>query len=778
MLQRSTKPQARQHVPLEVHASLVDSLHELSISLFIGSFSATAAALVTAWKLGSPILLCFAIAIAAVTAARVVDIKGYWKWHAGPRTLKFVEKWERRYVIGSAAHVWLLGLWCLACFLISDDPFVRLLSFSMVIANLIGTSGRNFASNPLVMSQIIGGGIPLSIATLLAGSPYYYAVFLLVLIPFFAGMKLISDRLRRILLDAIITAGDITQLAARFNTALNNMPHGLVMFDADRRLVVANDRFADLLSLPHGFVLAGQSLPDLMKAGAAFPTPEDGERVAADLDAKLRGERGELQAAIHDERWLAFTARPMESGGSVLIVEDVTDRRNTEERINRLARFDVLTGLPNRNTFHEGLTQALAQLRPEEPLAVLFVDLDEFKQVNDTLGHPAGDQLLCEVTNRLRRIVPKADAVARFGGDEFVIMQRPAQTAASESLARHLLESLSQPYEIEGHQVVIGASVGIAVAPRDGLDADLLLKEADMALYQAKAGGRAAWRFFDPSMDAKAQARRTLELDLREAFATEAFELHYQPLLDLRSLQIRTCEALIRWNHPRRGMVPPGEFIPVAEDIGIIQDIGDWVIRRACEECATWPGNIRVAVNLSSVQFRRPQLIDVVRDTIRDTGISAERLEIEITESVLLRDTPTTRAMLEKLVELGIRISLDDFGTGYSGLSYLHSFPLSKVKIDRSFLAQLHSSDRSLTLLRGVARLSAALGLDVVVEGIETEDQLKIVAAEESVDEVQGYLFSKPLPARKLMELLLMQPPATSRFAGLLPGRRARIQAA
>jgi diguanylate cyclase (GGDEF)-like protein len=386
---------------------------------------------------------------------------------------------------------------------------------------------------------------------------------------------------------------------------------------------------------------------------------------------------------------------------------------------------------------------------------VLFVDLDQFKQVNDTLGHPAGDALLFAVAERLRNIVRESDLVARFGGDEFVVLQTPLRNPeASATLARRIVEELSNTYDVDGHRVVIGASVGIAIAPRDGAGADVLLKNADMALYRAKSEGRGSWRFFEPEMDVKAQARRSLELDLRHAVATGAFEVHYQPLVNLKTGRISTCEALLRWRHPERGMIPPGEFIPIAEEMGLIVDIGNWVLNRACLDCAKWPDDVRVAVNLSPIQFRRGNVMRAITDALAMSGLATERLEIEITESVLLQDTEATRALLLQLREFGVRISLDDFGTGYSSLSYLHLFPLHKVKIDRSFLAALGANKRALPLLRNVARLIGELGMSVTMEGVETREQLDTIMNEANFDEAQGYLFSRPVPAHELAKLL------------------------
>jgi diguanylate cyclase (GGDEF)-like protein len=387
--------------------------------------------------------------------------------------------------------------------------------------------------------------------------------------------------------------------------------------------------------------------------------------------------------------------------------------------------------------------------------AILFVDLDQFKQVNDTLGHPRGDMLLRAVADRLRRLVRSSDIVARFGGDEFVIVQTPiSDSEEAAALARRIVASLSETYEVDGHQVVIGASVGIALSPRDATGPDHLLKIADMALYWAKADQRGTWRFFEAEMDIRAHARRSLELDLRHALTNNSFQVYYQPLFDLKTQKISTCEALLRWPHPLRGMISPAEFIPVAEEMGLIVDLGKWVLREACRTCSQWPPHVRVAVNLSVMQFRRGNVTQTIKQALAETGLDPNRLEIEITESVLFQDTRATRMILHQIRDLGVRISLDDFGTGYSSLSYLQSLPLNKVKIDRSFLEGLESGDRALVLLRGIARLSANLGLSVTVEGIETAEQLALIAAEESVTEAQGWLFAPALPEKEVRLLL------------------------
>ena len=746
-----------QSLPAEIYVSLVNALYNDFRSLFVGAIAASGTALITAYKSGEPLLYLCSLMIALVACARGWDVGRYQKCRARVVSIDEATKWERRYVAGAAAHVMLLGMWCLVAFIKTADPFVQIFSFALTLAYMIGISGRNFASNLLVVAQIVCAGVPMTAALLLVGG-WYYAVFAFVLVPFFASLKFISDRLRRVLLDAVIAGRDVSLLAGRFDTALNNMPHGLCMVDAKGQVVVGNRRLRELLSLPEDITrrrLPVRALVEESSAAGALAS-ERAERLVLALESRLAGAAdGEVLVNTEQQRMLAITVNPMAEGGAVLLFEDITDRQIAEAKIHQLARFDTLTGLPNRAFLHDQTEAALASLKRRGAFAILFVDLDEFKQVNDTLGHTCGDALLCAVADRLRSVVRGSDVVARFGGDEFVVLQHQlGDLNESAALAEQIVGVLSNAFQINGHQIVIGASIGIAVAPRDGDSADLLLKNADMALYRVKLNGRGSWQFFEQGMDVTAHKRRNLQLDLRNALAAGAFQVHYQPLYNLRTKRIATCEALLRWPHPERGMVPPGEFIPIAEEMGLIVEIGRLVLRKACIECARWPNDVRVAVNLSAIQFRRDDMANTIREALQAANLAADRLEIEITELAFLDDSEITRLWLDQLRDLGVRISLDDFGTGYSSLSYLHSFPLNKVKIDRSFLQGLQASSRSLSLLYGVARLSAELDLAVTVEGVETREQLALIARERSITEVQGYYIGSAVPDEQIRSLL------------------------
>jgi diguanylate cyclase (GGDEF)-like protein len=446
----------------------------------------------------------------------------------------------------------------------------------------------------------------------------------------------------------------------------------------------------------------------------------------------------------------------MPDGGWVATHEDITEQRRSEVKIEYMAHHDALTDLANRVLLNERLEHALGRrIHGEEMVAVHHLDLDQFKAVNDTFGHPTGDKLLKIVAERLRGLVRETDTIARMGGDEFVIVQAPiADPGDATSLAQHIIHLLGEPFDIDGQQVLIGASIGIAVGPGDGLTPDKLLRNADLALYRAKGDGRGTFRFFEPVMDLQMQTRRILEQDLRKALPAGEFELYYQPVVNLASRTVSGFEALIRWNHPQRGLVSPGTFIPLAEEIGFIVPMGEWVIREACVTAAGWPGNSRVAINISAVQFRNPGLMQVIIGALATSGLDPTRLEIEITESVLLQNKDTTLAVLHQLRALGVRIALDDFGTGYSSLTYLQCFPFDKIKIDRSFVKDITENTGSLNIVRAVAALASGMGMTATAEGVETREQLDSITSE-GCTEMQGFLFSRPLPAREIERLFI-----------------------
>jgi diguanylate cyclase (GGDEF)-like protein len=545
----------------------------------------------------------------------------------------------------------------------------------------------------------------------------------------------------------------LTATNLRLDAALDNMSQGLCLYDTHNQLSVVNRRFCEIFNLPPERIQPGMSFRDVLELSMA--AGNHSHKTIADLLAEP-----EIYAAdthfqeLNHGRVVAVAYRPTVDGGWVATYEDVTERRQAEERIVFMARHDALTRLPNRVLLAERIDHAVAQLGRGNRFAVLSLDLDNFKQVNDTLGHPVGDEVLCAVAERLQSCVREVDTVARFGGDEFTIVQQNVEQPEQVTvLARRIIEVLSAPYEIGAHRVTLGVSIGIAMAPDDGVLCDKLLKNADVALYRSKADGRGTWRFFEAEMDARLQSRRKLELDLREALANDEFKVFYQPIYDLKEDRVCGFEALLRWQHPTRGMVMPGEFIPVAEEIGLIAALGDWVVQQACSEAKNWPAHIKIAVNVSPVQFKQGRLLQAVTNALATSQLAAERLELEITESVLLANNSGTLETLHAIRKLGVRVSMDDFGTGYSSLSYLRSFLFDKIKIDQSFIRDMGAVDGSSPIIKAIIDICRSMGMITNAEGVETEEQLAQLRIE-GCDEVQGYLFSKPVPRTEIPRLI------------------------
>ncbi|MGH6922255.1 MAG: putative bifunctional diguanylate cyclase/phosphodiesterase, partial [Propylenella sp.] len=546
---------------------------------------------------------------------------------------------------------------------------------------------------------------------------------------------------------------EVREQNRRLNAVLANMPEGVVMFDADGRLAVCNEQFLSTYSLTPGQVKPGTASEDVVGAmaiGGAFPTGESQDRIFGGV-SEGDGSASDTQVReLADGRVLAITQRPVQGGGWVTTHNDITELRRIEAEIAHMRRHDALTGLANRGLFKERAAEALSGLQPGESCAVLCLDLDRFKEVNDSLGHPAGDELLKAVSRRLTKHLRETDTLARLGADEFVILQTGCKQPTSASmLAERLCDALKPPFELLGHQLAVEASVGIAIGPTDGTDPDLLIKNANLALAKAKSEGRGVQRFFEPGMDRRMLERRKLETELRLALQKGEFELHYQPLLDARTERITGFEALVRWRNPSRGVVPPGEFIPLMEETGLVVPLGAWVIRHACAEAATWPEPVSVSVNLAAAQFEIDDLVSTVVGALSAAGLPPNRLVLEITETALLKDNEATLKTLHMLRKLGVKIAMDDFGTGYSSLSYLRSFPFDKIKIDGSFVRGVSSSAEARAIIKAVATLGGSLGVEMTAEGVETEEQLNAVRAE-GYTEIQGYFYSQPIPASEV----------------------------
>jgi diguanylate cyclase (GGDEF)-like protein/PAS domain S-box-containing protein len=546
----------------------------------------------------------------------------------------------------------------------------------------------------------------------------------------------------------------------RFHAALNNMAQGLVMYDRDGKLAVTNRRFAEIYGVPWEkweIPALGTNITQTMQLRDDLShniTKNRTEILTAVKEVMDHHTQGNVIAERADGQAIRCSFAATDDGGLVGTFEDITESRRIEERISHLARHDALTDLPNRVHFYEKMEALLGSEPQKASFAVFSLDLDHFKNVNDTLGHPIGDKLLQMAAARMRSCVRDRDIVARLGGDEFAVLQvkfdRIADVAA---LATRLIDKVGAPYRIDDLQVMVGTSIGIAIAPSDGTQPGQLVKNADLALYRCKADGGGVYRFFEAQMDARMQERRTLELDLRMAVAKSEFTLNYQPIVNIKTGKINACEALIRWHHDERGQVSPVDFIPIAEETGLIVPIGEWVLRRACADAADWPDGIAVSVNVSPAQLKSANFVQVVEDALAESRFPAERLELEITELVLMRDNNATLAQLRRLKELGVKIVMDDFGTGYSSLGYLRSFPFDRIKIDQSFVRDAPTDKESLAIVRAVVGLGRGLSIGTTAEGVETLHQLEVLRSEGCTD-AQGFFFSRPQTASDVKFLL------------------------
>jgi diguanylate cyclase (GGDEF)-like protein len=554
---------------------------------------------------------------------------------------------------------------------------------------------------------------------------------------------------------ALPETGGLSGLDARnLAAALNHISQGVCLFDASSDIVLCNQAYLKMYSLSSEVVKPGCSLRRLIEhrkeVGLFFGDVD--EYVAMILNDIRNGAIKNRVRTTADGRVINVVDHPIAGGGWVVTHEDISERWRAEQRVAYLAHHDAMTGLVNRARLVESIEYQFALARrSSEEFAIFLVDLDHFKHVNDTLGHPVGDTLLREVAARLKKATRESDTVARLGGDEFVIVQsidcRPVNSVIS--LAERIQREFAEPYSIDGHQIGMNASIGIALAPRDVNDAAGLLKNADIALYRAKAGGGGTYRMFDIAMDLEARARNALEVDLRNAVARNEFEVYYQTVADFENGEVCGVEALIRWHHPERGMVPPGEFVPLAEETGLIVPIGEWVLRTACLQAAKWPKSVKLAVNLSPVQFKRGDLVEVVAAVLAASGLPPQRLELEITETVSLQRNAHNLEQLVGIKKLGVTIALDDFGTGFSSLSYLRSFPFDVIKIDRSFVAEMSSRKDCAAIVNAVIALGKSLGVETTAEGVETPEQFELLRTAGCVL-AQGYMISKPLPAAEM----------------------------
>ena len=739
----------KNEIPVDVYIPFVETLFRDGLTLSIGILAQTFLIGLVWWKTDNPSYLVVATAMVLVGIFRMRNFRKYNSMPSA-KTWEEARKRENDYIFFGSLHGLVLGGFCLLGIYFARDNFAEIASVCLTLATATSIAGRNYGSPRMVTILTVTLTWPISLGFLLRGD-IYHVLLGLTAAPFLFAIRKFATTVRDVLFAAVSEEKKANRIAQRFNRALNTMSHGLVMLGPDGRVAVANAEAAHLMSLKSGDALLGRSIHGLLMRGVAggMLAPKDCRYIEAQLTRALReGRDRKVLVSLANGQHYEFSAREGSQELGVITFEDVTARVEAEEKIRFMARYDSLTGLPNRAYFHELVGEAMASGDRDRLCGLAVLDLDDFKSVNDTLGHPIGDGLIYAVAERLAAIAGQDINVSRFGGDEFMIFfDRVEDESHLSGLLDDIFATLQGEVDVAGHGLRIQASGGAVLSRVKDSDVDAMIVKADLALYKAKELGKNSWRLFEASMDAAFRNRQLMKADLRSAVESKGLRVVYQPIVAMNTMRIASCEALCRWDHPDLGPISPGIFIPLAEEMGIISEISTFVLHAACAECAKWPDQTSVSVNLSAKDFRSRDVIQKVREALTASGLAPGRLEIEVTETALLDDKSLTRQYIEELKQLGVRIALDDFGTGYSSLSFLHKLPLDKVKIDRSFLMDVTQNSRSLELLKGIVNLSRPLGLSVTVEGVETFEQLKILALQVKPDLVQGFLFGSALSA-------------------------------
>ena len=744
---------ARTTMPALDYVSIIRSVYTDRRAMLAGVFASAVAAGMGAVKTGSLPLVLITLAFIAIGIIRYFDMRAFWKADIEADDAAAAEHWENRAVLSGTLLALVYGLWCLVSMAFVVDPFASLSSASISIAVMVGICARNFGLDRLVTFQMLAVIVPLSLGYASHGDIYHVVLATLLFVMLASFRKLAGD-IRSLLLSAVHGRVEASRLAAELDIALTTLEHGLCMLDESGRVTVANERATRALAELGVDNLIGREFHSILRAlrtGGKVPRTAI-DRLEMTISHHLSGK---VLLSVEGGTYFEVTVSSRHAR-SVLLFEDISERVAAEERISFMARHDTLTGLANRTYFGELAAEDLDARRNGSPrtAALMIIDVDDFKHVNDTYGHLAGDELLMQVARRLDAALPPGSVLARLGGDEFIVYRGQVDANAIAGEAQALLKAFEEPFRLDGLTLNVNASVGLVTSDDPDAQFDELMTKADLALYRAKSSGKGRAQVFHAQLDTDYHYRQRLKADLKQAVQSKSLSLAFQPLLDINTRRVVSCEALARWQHPELGQISPAVFIPLAEEMGIICDITEWVLETAARECVGWPGGVGVAVNISARDFRTLDLAATVDRVLGCSGLQPERLEIEVTETAVIEEQHMARNVLAALSERGIGIALDDFGTGYSSLSYLNALPFTKLKIDRSFLDDIAENPRALRLLASVARVGRDLDLTVVAEGVETEEQLTHLLNHTDVQQVQGYLFSRPLPASDAAELI------------------------
>lgn len=746
-------------LPTDVYLSSVSSLYEHRKTLVIGMFSHVVTFLLVYLKTSDPLYLVCSGVIFVLWALRNIDMARFDRQDFSNADRATVRKWENRYIIGGVSVTLTCGIACGYAIAVSQDSFSELATISVTLASMISLVGRNYGSERAVLLLSSSACLPIVIGLITLQDAFMLALAVLIL-PFIFSTWMMANNVRAFLYENVLAAREIATIAGQFDAALNNMTHGLFMLDGDGRVVVANERASELLALGDRTELKDWLLDDVIRRGTRRMRldADKTKAISRQLDLLLKGKRPQVLIPVSEELHLEFSASRRDNGDIVLIFEDVTARVQAEKQILHMVRFDKLTELPSRDYFGELVLAALnAEDGEDRPVGLMVLDVTEFKHVNDMRGHIVGDQLLQAIAGRLKALAGADAIAARLMGDEFVVFfpegSETVGTSGLEERMRGLHADLRGTYVAGGFTFNMTMSAGFVIASSVGLRLEDLQIKADLALSETKLRNRGGCTAFEVEMDARYLDRQKLKDDLREAINARSLTLSYQPMFAPSGGRVECCEALARWTHPVRGPVPPNVFIQLAEELGLVTEITRFVLEQACRDCMNWPADVSVSVNLSVLDLRSTEIVTMVTETLRATGLDASRLHLEVTESCLMDEPLKVQAILRELRCQGITIAIDDFGTGYSSLSYLDALPVDIIKIDRSFVRNIREDSRRFKLLRGTANLARALGLRTVVEGVETADQLQLINEHNCADLIQGFVFAAPMPASAIATL-------------------------
>ncbi|WP_420407268.1 putative bifunctional diguanylate cyclase/phosphodiesterase [Hoeflea sp.] len=739
----------------DVRLSFVASLYQQRGTLFAGMIAHVVTTTSVFFRIDDPFYLYASLALFLIWLCRNLDMMRFDRLDKAHFKLQDTLHWEKRYVVGSLVAAFTLGTVCAHSLVVAQDPFAEMVTVSVTLATMISVVGRNFGSRLNVDMIILAACLPMMAGFVMAHDPYMILMGLLLL-PLFLTTRSMANGVRDFLFNSVTAERKTAILAERFDTALNNMSHGLFMLDGEGRIEVANLKAREFFHIGGEVNLSGRALKAALRLGTrnGLIPREYFADISETLTDLIAGRENRALMRTDANTWLEFSARHRGEKGVVLTFEDVSARIESEKRILQLARFDNLTGLPNRSWFRELVAKKISKARPDQNSALAVIDIDDFKHVNDTMGHISGDKLLSALAARLRSFASKKMLVSRFGGDEFVLfLPDVGDEADLRATMDKVVETLGGTYLIDRHKLYISLSSGVVMAKTATAQIEDMHIQADLALYEAKRRDKDRSCLFEQSMDQEYIRRQRLKTDLRDAIRTNSMSLVYQPMFNPEGTRIVGAEALSRWEHPEFGPVSPAVYIPLAEEMGIISELTHGVVAQAVKVCATWPEEMFVSINLSAHDLGDRTIVSVIADALDRSALAPERLQIEVTESGLMDDIDKAREILAELRGMGMAIAIDDFGTGYSSLSYLNLLPLNKVKIDRSFVSNLTEDSQKLKLLRGVVNLSRELGLEIIVEGVETEDQLTTIRDNNCADIIQGYIFGAPIRESVFAEL-------------------------